>query len=546
MEGMLGADLVGFHIYDYARHFLSSAERIEGIEHEHGSLRYKGREVLADTFPIGIDYQKYTNALKSKEVKIQERLINDHYSDQEIILSVDRLDYTKGILQRLEGFELFLSEHPEYLEKVTLLMVAVPSRIEVETYKELRDDIELSISRINGKFASVNWTPISYQFKNQPFERIVALYASSSVALVTPLRDGMNLVAKEYVAAKQDTTGVLILSEMAGAIDELPEALSINPNSTRTISDALVKALTMKESDKRQRLNKMQQRLEEYDVKDWAADFNEQLASVKKDQQESAEKLLSKDIRKQLIAASKRADSRLLLLDYDGVLKSFVKSSKAVAAAPSDKIYKTVKKLSENSKTTVCIISGRGKEDLMTWFDDLDNIILVAEHGAWVRMENEWRETHTSFSEHKTDLCKLMKKYAKRTAGASVEEKEHSLVWHYRRVKSELAYARNSSLIGELERIVADTDLSIFSGNKIVEVKPSKINKGTIAKELFDEFSAQFVLCIGDDYTDEDMFEALPEEAFTIKVGLDDTAALFSIENVAEVHKLLGEIADNV
>jgi trehalose 6-phosphate synthase/phosphatase len=544
MEGMLGADLLGFHIYDYARHFLSSAERIEGIEHEHGCLRYKGREVLADTFPIGIDYQKYVDALNTKEVKTEIRMIKDHYENQEIILSVDRLDYTKGILQRLEGFELFLNEHPEYIEKVTLLMVAVPSRTEVETYKELRNEIELSISRINGRFASVNWTPISYQFKNQPFERIVALYASSSVALVTPLRDGMNLVAKEYVASKQDTSGVLVLSEMAGAIDELPESLSINPNSTRTISDALLRALTMDENEKRKRLTTMQQRLKDYDVKDWAADFNEQLATVKKDQKDNQEKLISKEVKKQLVAAFKRAPSRLLLLDYDGVLKSFVKSSKANAASPSKEIYKVIEKLSDEPNTTVCIISGRTKEDMMSWFDKLDNLVLVAEHGAWVKMQDEWREIHTSFSEHKNKLLSLMKKYSKRTAGASVEEKGHSLVWHYRRVKSELAYARNSSLIGELERLVADTDLEVHSGNKIVEVKPQKVNKGNIALELYEQFNADFVLCIGDDYTDEDMFEALPEEAFTIKVGLEDTAALFSLEYVSDVHQLLTDMSE--
>jgi trehalose 6-phosphate synthase/phosphatase len=255
MQGLLGADLLGFHIYDYARHFLSSAVRIEAVEHTHGLMNYKGRTLVADTFPIGIDYEKFAGLLEDNKVKDEIKLINENYQNQKIIVSVDRLDYTKGILQRLEAFELLLEDHPELHRKISLVMIAVPSRTGVETYKTLRDNIELSISRINGQYATVDWTPISYRFKNQPQEKVVALYAAADIALVTPLRDGMNLVAKEYLAAHEKNSGVLILSEMAGAIDELPESLSINPNSIRSIKDAILKALEMPEDEQRERMN---------------------------------------------------------------------------------------------------------------------------------------------------------------------------------------------------------------------------------------------------------------------------------------------------
>lgn len=545
MEGLLGSDLIGFHIYDYARHFLSSAERIEGAEHQHGVLHYNNRKIIADTFPIGIDYEKFTESLNSSAVAKESDMISEHYKGMKIILSVDRLDYTKGIVQRLEAYELFLSEHPEYHEKVVLVMVAVPSRVGVETYKDLRDTIELTVSRINGQYADVNWLPISYQFKNQPFERIVALYDSAEVALVTPLRDGMNLVAKEFVAAKQNNNGVLILSEMAGAIDELPEAISINPNSIRSITSALEQALEMPLKEQEKRMKVMQKRLKEYDVKDWAADFIEQLNNVAESEDETNNKLLTNDMKKMLVKTYSRASCKLLLLDYDGVLRDFVKSSKAEDAEPSEKIYKIMQKLADDSSVKICIISGRRREDLEHWFGNL-NITLIAEHGAWVKDEKEWRESYSSFSEHKDVLLQTMQRYAKRTAGASVEEKTHSLVWHYRRVKSELAYARNTNLNGELERALTDTDIGVFHGNKIIEVKPMGINKGIVAKQYFDQSNADFVMCIGDDYTDEDMFEALPDEVFTIKVGAQDTAAMFAVKNVSAVHSLLEDISDTI
>jgi trehalose 6-phosphate synthase/phosphatase len=544
IDGLLGSDMVGFHIYDYARHFLSSVHRIAGLDHEHGSINYGGRRVVADSFPIGIDYDKFCKELETEAVKDEKSKIRAHHGDRKIILSVDRLDYSKGILQRLDAYELLLRENPEYINKVSLVMIAVPSRIEVDTYKELRNDIELSISRINGEYSQLDWSPISYQFKNQPFHKIVALYDEADVALVTPLRDGMNLVAKEFVASKQTSSGVLILSEMAGAIDELPEAISINPNSTRSIKEGLVRALTMPEKEQMKKLRAMQKRIKLYDVKRWAADFMEQLEVAVSSHNGVVEKLISVETSKMITESFKGAKNRLLLLDYDGVLRKFVKSSKAVDAMPSEQTYKIIEKLSNLENTTVAIISGRTKEHLMEWFDTLP-VVLVAEHGAWIRKDRQWQETYSSFDHHKKDIIETMKKYARRTTGAVVEEKSHSVVWHYRKVKSELAYARNANLEKDLQKLLAETDIEVHSGNKIIEVKPSSINKGIAAKELYDELSPDFTLCIGDDYTDEDMFIQLPDEVITIKVGLEESAAIFALKDVDAVLQLLQSLAES-
>lgn len=542
LDGLLGADLIGFHTYDYARHFTSSVLRLLGHESRHGTIRVNDRNVLVDAFPIGIDYMKYVQALRGQAVKDELTKLDSHYGEQKIIISVDRLDYSKGITNRLEAFEQFLHDNPKYHKRVSLLMVAVPSRTEVDTYKELRDYIEQTVSRINGMYATVDWSPISYQFKNLPFEQVTALFAKADVALVTPLRDGMNLVAKEYVASKQDRPGVLVLSELTGAIEELPEALRINPNSTDSIVKAIGTALAMPVKEQRRRLQSMQRRLSQYTVQRWAGDFIEQLAYAKEQQERRSEKLLRNGKKAKLLEDFKQAKKRLILLDYDGTLAHFVDSPDPAKAPPSSKLLKTLRALTSLPETEVCIISGRTREALEGWFRSLP-LTLVAEHGAWVKQDNEWSQQQLSFSDHKDILLPILERYAERTPGAQVEVKNFALVWHYDGVAPELAFDRASTLRHELNTIVDTTEVGVYNGRKIVEIKPRGIHKGTVADELLASSGADFVLCGGDDYTDEDMFKALPEFAYTIKVGLKETHARYQVPSVEHMLRLLEALA---
>lgn len=543
LKGLLGADLVGFHTYDYARHFTSSVLRLLGHESRHGTITLDDRKIQVDAFPIGIDYKKFVSSVQSDEVAVELKRLDDHYRGQRIILSVDRLDYSKGIARRLEAFEQFLRENPQHHKKVALVMVAVPSRTEVDTYRELRDYIEQTVSRINGMYATIDWTPISYQFKNLPFEQVVALYAKSDVALVTPLRDGMNLVAKEYVASKQDRTGVLILSEMTGAMDELPESLRINPNNTSTIVQAIDQALSMPEAEQRQRLRKMQRRLAQYSVQRWASDFIEQLGYSHERQMRQSGKILRNGNQGKLIEDFSKASKRLLLLDYDGTLAQFVDSPDPDAAAPQQALLTDLKVLASMPNTEVCIISGRTREALESWFGDLP-LTLVAEHGSWVKQDNNWAQEQVPFQQYKDVLLPIMERYAERTPGAEVEVKNFALVWHYNGVAPELAYDRTANLKHELNTLVGNSEVGVYSGRKIVEVKPRGIHKGTVADELLADSQADFVLCAGDDYTDEDMFKSLPEEAYTIKVGIKDTHARFQLPDVAAMRRLIHTLAD--
>lgn len=544
LKGVLGADLVGFHIYDYARHFLSSVSRILGLESRQNLVEYRNRLIKVDTFPIGIDNDKFRAVLDQPETKKQIDLLAKTYAGQKIILSIDRLDYSKGILQRLTAFELLFKEHPALAKCVSLIMITVPSRTNVQTYKDLKRAIDQTIGRINGKYATAGWTPITYHFKNLAIEQIVALYDQADVALVTPLRDGMNLVAKEYVATKLNRDGVLILSEMAGAIDELQEALHVNPNDVRSIMSALLKALNMSNKERSWRLEAMQQRLSAYDIHRWSDDFIEQLDEIKKIQAEESGKLLDAKSSRPIVRAFKDSAKRLIILDYDGTIQKFFKSPEPAFAKPSKALRKLIEKMALQPSVQLCIVSGRTREALDSWFGDLP-IKLVAEHGAWIKSDDKWLQTKSSFAKYKKVLLPILEQYARRTVGSNIEEKDYALVWHFRNVPTELAYVRNTSLKKELDRLLADSKIGAYTGQKIIEIKPRNINKGNAVRKLLAANRSNFILCIGDDYTDEDMFKILPKSAFTIKVGLGKTNARFRLPDIDETLNLLKKIASS-
>ncbi len=537
LDGLLGADLLGFHIYDYAQYFINSCNHLLGTSTSDGIIEYQGRQIKVDAFPIGIDYAKFRQALDDEAVKKEINMLSDHYKDQKIILSVDRLDYSKGILKRLEAYDLFLSQHPEYHKKVTLIVVAVPSRTEVETYKKLRDQIEQAVSRINGTYSTSHWSAISYQFKNLAFNEVVALYAKSDVALVTPLRDGMNLVAKEYVASKRGRAGVLVLSELAGAADELTESILVNPNNITKLAQCIYDSLTMPKKEQFSRLQMMQKRISTYTLQKWSKDFIQELGRAGNGHVGTVERRLSRSQTDQIVRDFKQATSRSLLLDYDGTLKHFSTSIRSEAATPSVKLKHTLSAIASTKNTSLYIISGRLRHTLDKWFKNIPNIKLVAEHGAWIKENGEWSQIAKPFD--KSIILRLMNDYALRTAGAIVEEKEFSVVWHYRGVTPELAYVRNRGLIRDLTELLDGSDLAAHKGNKIIEVKPKVISKGSIVKRIARANPTEFTLCAGDDYTDEDMFKSLPASANTIKVGYGRTAAKYQVGRLERIVSLL-------
>ncbi len=539
LRGLLGADLIAFHTYEYMRHFISAAERVLDISFELDEVRLKNRIVRVDALPMGINFQLfYDSVLNPKVARIVHKL-RTNYREHKIILSVDRLDYSKGILNRLKGFSQFLENHPQYWNKVSLFMIIVPSRDNVESYAELKTKIDETIGSINGIYSNMNWTPVHYFYHGFSFEELCAMYHVADIALVTPLRDGMNLVAKEYIAAKRDTNGVLILSEMAGASIELIDALIINPNDPSQIENAIVKAIEMPENEQRERMEWMQKRVSKQTVNKWAEDFIRDLAKIRERNLSLFSKLLSKDCEQQIKQRYDSSQKRLILLDYDGTLSPFV--PKPEDAFPNEEILGTLELLASDKKNRVVISSGRDHNTLERWFGSI-NVGLAAEHGAFFKDGKKWHRNKCTKG-WEGDILSILQQFAEKTPRSSLEIKETALVWHYRKVDAWLASIRVPQLIEALINPCTKEHLQIMKGNKIIEIKYPEFTKGSEVNRLLKNKRYDFILAMGDDVTDEDMFNALPREAITIKIGTLSENARYNLLNQSDTIPFLIRLA---
>lgn len=540
LTGLLGADLIGFHTHDYTQYFLRCVLRILGREHSMGSLALEDRVVEADTFPMGIDYRKYALAARSDEAGEERAALRPAIGGLRVILSVDRLDYSKGILHRLRAYETFLARNPEYHGKVMLILVVVPSRIGVTDYQQMKRQIDECVGKINGSFGSVSWTPIRYLYKYESLFPLAALYSLSDVALVTPLRDGMNLVAKEYLAARTGGTGVLILSEMAGAAKELGEALIINPNDTGAVADAIRDALAMPPEEQKRRNAIMRKRLERYNVIRWADDFIQKLIAAGGERERMSARMLGAEGRDELLTAYRRARTRTIFLDYDGTLAPF--ADRPEQARPGGEVLELLARLGDDPANEAVLISGRDRHTLDRWFGALP-VTIVAEHGAWIRGRgDDWTARVTAPAAWKPHLFPILERYADRLPGAFVEEKDYSLAWHYRLADPEQGSVRAKELLDDLVHFTANIDVQILPGNRVIEVRTAGITKGATGAGFLAEHGAEFVFAAGDDWTDEDLFRALPETAYTIKVGRGQSHARYNLRDYAQVIGLIREM----
>lgn len=542
LEGILGADLIGFHTIDYTQHFLRCILRILGVENNFGQLLVDGeRSVRVDTFPMSIQYREIREQLNSVEVQREARRLRETLGNLKTILSLDRLDYTKGIKNRLEAFAAFLTQCPEWQGKVVLLLSVVPSRLGSEHYPEMKEEIDKLVGSINGKFGNVAWTPIVYRYRFLPNQELLALFAVSDVGLVTPLRDGMNLIAKEYVASRADQKGTLILSEMAGAARELGEALIINPNDRSEIVSALKTALEMSEEEQIRRNKIMQTRLERYDVIRWGQEFTDELDAIKEHQKRFSARFLDKPTREKLVEDYASSKQRILLLDYDGTLSPFKESPET--AVPGAILLAMLNTLSEDSRNNLVIVSGRHKSLLEKWFGSL-NIGLVAEHGAWIRERDKpWVPAIKAESNWKEKVLPILRNHEDRLPGSFTEEKEFSLVWNFRSADPELASIRSKELADELSYFSENTDVQVLQASRSIEVRNIGIDKGVAAKLLLAQKRFDFVLAVGDDQADEDLFKVLPEKSYSIKVGPSKSFAKFNLRSQKDVVQLLSDLS---
>lgn len=544
LEGLLGADLIGFHTFDYARHFLSSIHRLLGYDYTLGKVMVGDRVVKTDAFPIGIDFERYHDGAGSPEAKREIESWGRRLTGKKLIVSVDRMDYAKGITQRIEAFAAFLRKHPSFRGKVVYVLLTVPSRENIRNYRLLKSQVDELVGSTNSEFGTLEWTPIRYMHRYLPMHQITALYNLADVAMVTSVRDGMNLVAKEYIASKRDRPGALILSETAGAAKELVEAIIVNPNSRDDMVSALRQALTMSRKEQLERMAPMQRRVRRFDIRRWAEEFIERLRVTKKIQQKMQARLLSPKLRRELLDSCASAEKRLLLLDYDGTLVGFRKTPQA--AKPGKQVLELLERLSRVSGNEVVLISGRDRKTIQKWFGGLD-IGLSAEHGAWIKSRGgDWQMIEPLSNDWKPEVLSMLELFVDRTPGSMVEEKTFSLVWHYRRVETELGLIRVRELLDDLEHIASLLNLQVLEGHKVVEVKNTNINKGRAARRWLEMADWDFILAMGDDWTDEDIFGVLPAEAFSIRIGLTPSQARTNLENPKDVLTLLEEILARV
>lgn len=538
LNGLLGADLIAFHTYDYMRHFVSAAERVLELRFKLDQVQLGNRTAYVDAFPMGINYQQYYDAIQQPEVQTKAIELKKMYGNHKLILSVDRLDYSKGILHRLKGFALFIEEHPEFKEKLSLAMIIVPSRDNVKSYADLKSQIDKMIGGINGKYSTINWTPVYYFYHSFEFNELVAMYHIADIALVTPLRDGMNLVAKEYLASKRDTPGVLILSEMAGAAIELTESIIVNPNDVAQIEKAIFQAIEMPKDEQMKNLLLMQKKISKQTVNKWASDFVNELESIRSQNVIFNKKRINDKITAKIKIAYQAAGKRLFILDYDGTLSPF--KSRPEDAIPSQELITTLKDLCADPANHVVISSGRDHDTLDTWFGNLP-LSLAAEHGAFYKQNKVWHENiHQILWDD--EILNILQLFVDKTPRSKLEIKKTALVWHFRNVDGWLASLREQQLINTLIAPCARLNLQIMQGNKILEIKSPHYTKGSEARRILKKDHYDFILAMGDDTTDEDTFRELPPEAYTIKIGTISEVARYCLGSQPEAIPFLKQL----
>lgn len=541
IKGLLGADFIAFHTHDYVRHFISTAERVLNIKFNLEEVRISNRIVRVDALPMGINYDLYHNSSLNEKVHENIEHLHEKYGNIKLILSVDRLDYSKGILHRLKGFSNFLEHHPEYRGKVTLVMVLVPSRDNVNSYAELKTQIDKEIGYINGCYSSVDWVPINYFYHSFSFEELSALYYIADIGLVTPLRDGMNLVAKEYIATKRDNTGVLILSEMTGASVELRDALTVNPNDIHQIENAIYNALSMAEPERKECIENMQTIVSRQTVNKWAKDFMDEWKQTVYKNKALLEKKITAKISEQILQSYNSSHKRLIILDYDGTLVGF--KDRPEDAFPTPELIRLLTALTQDPCNHIVINSGRDHFTLEKWLGNIP-LSFAAEHGAFYKESGTWHKNVNDIT-WSEGILSILKQFVNKTPRSRLEYKNTSLAWHYREVDTWLGELRAKQLVNALVDICVKQGLQIMQGNKVIEIKHIECTKGTEINRLLQNARYDFILAMGDDITDEDMFTTLPYSAYTIKVGNASDNARFNIPFQTEVLSFLSSFVTN-
>ena len=519
LTGVLGANMIGFQTFSYSRHFSSCCTRVLGFDSNSAGVDAYGAHVAVDVFPIGIDVKAVQRAAFGA-AGIDKAVVDLRklYAGKKIIVGRDRLDSVRGVAQKLQAFEVFLERYPEWRDKVVLIQVTSPTSVEEEKEdpnNKIAGQISNLVSTINGRFGSLSFSPVQYYPQYLSPHEYFALLRVADVGLITTVRDGMNTTSLEYIICQQSNHSPLILSEFSGTAGTLPSAIHINPWDLAGVAGAINQALTMPTDLKESQHTKLYKHVTTNTVSFWSKQYlNRLLTNLSSFDQSVATPALD---RTKLLKQYRRARRRLFMFDYDGTLTPIVKDPQA--AIPSDRVLRTIKSLAADPRNAVWIISGRDQAFLDEWMGHIPELGLSAEHGCFIRKprSDDWENLaeRTNMGWQK-EVMEVFQHYTERTQGSFIERKRVALTWHYRRADPEYGAFQARECRRHLEEtVVKKWDVEVMSGKANLEVRPTFVNKGFIAARLVNEYGTEpgkapdFILCLGDDFTDEGMLSLL-------------------------------------
>ncbi len=546
LAGLLGADLIGFHTYDYVRHFLSSVSRILGNNIHLDEVLYQGRRIKVIAQPLGVD----VNIIQQSSEKYIEHKdvirLAQEIGNRTVLLGVDRLDYTKGIPERLLAFKQLLQQYPQHIGNITLIQICVPTRTNIPRYIELRTKVEQLVGQINGEYGAPGYTPIQYLYRSFTQDETIAFYKLARVAIVTPLRDGLNLVCKEYVATRDDDDGVLILSEMAGAAAEMGEALLINPYDQNQFVEALHTGLTMSAAERHRRLVQLRKRIIEFDNMAWLRAFIQNWAeAVERNHIHSIP--LRDTVYNHFLKKFESGRRCFLFLDYEGTLVEDNISSEQLETA----CVQIFSELRDCTHIELTLLSSRSK-DFWTNYLNVFPMNIVAEHGAFFQLVDEklWRAPYglDEFYNIEQDIIPLLERYSQQAPGSFIERKQFSIAWNYRRADPVFGGDQARDLSLALGQSLENTLFGIYHHNKILEIRPLVANKGYAMEQILHLRQCQeqdLIITLGNDESDEDMYKIKPEQNIAIHVGAPNLFAKYHLALPSDTRKLLKKIASS-
>ncbi|EOA39653.1 hypothetical protein CARUB_v10008292mg [Capsella rubella] len=589
LKALLNSDLIGFHTFDYARHFLTCCSRMLGLEYQskrgYIGLEYYGRTVGIKIMPVGINMGRIQSVMRYSEEEGKVTELRNRFEGKTVLLGIDDMDIFKGINLKLLAMEQMLRQHPNWRGRAVLVQIVNPARGKGIDVDEIRGEIQESCRRINGEFGKPGYQPIIYIDTPVSINEINAYYHIAECVVVTAVRDGMNLTPYEYIVCRQGLLGsesdfsgpkksMLVASEFIGCSPSLSGAIRVNPWNVEATGEALNEALSMSDAEKQLRHEKHFRYVSTHDVAYWSRSFLQDLERICVDHFKKRcwgmgisfgfrVVALDPNFRKLsipcIVSDYKRAKSRAILLDYDGTLMP----QNSINKAPSQEVLNFLDALCEDKKNSIFIVSGRGRESLGKWFTPCKNVGIAAEHGYFLRWSGneEWETCGQSSDFGWMQIVEpVMKQYTESTDGSSIEIKESALVWQYRDADPGFGSLQAKEMLEHLESVLANEPVAVKSGHYIVEVKPQGVSKGSVSEKIFSSMAEKgkpvdFVLCIGDDRSDEDMFEAIGNAmskrllcdnalVFACTVGQKPSKAKYYLDDTTEVTSMLESLAE--